>query len=672
MIISIFKRFSLFPILFALLVFTACTNPQKDDVDCSSRLIDSLCTCAQDSLISNPTFSKKQLKQALRLTDDSLQIHRIYTKLAAVNFQLEKMDTVMDLANKVIRFFSKQQATKDIHALLAEAYNLIGNYYALQHIQDSAIHYLKETVEHCRYNDNHTYLVNATINLADSYAQKGDYVSSIASFRRALYIVDSLRLSENLRFPIYLGLGDAYYKLGDFTSSDHYYRLGEAQLEGQSLNDKALFCNNRGNYYYYNHEYEMALPWFRRARALMLPGGYQFHVNLYNANLGDIFNKLNMLDSAHYYLDKSYEYFSSMNYEMFLYYIATVKAEIAMKQRRYDLAKQWFEKYRGLTVVEPLIVSLRNLGLENYYRQTGNYRKAYQYLRENKRMDDSLRSERVKGRVAELELRFRQDTTLMRRNMMIEQQKRELQYLQQTKFFWVGICIILLLGGLFTFLYFRKKHDLARAQLIHQVTSLRLQNTRNRISPHFVFNVLNNAIIDGQTRETSLRELVKLIRRNLETSEQLCIPLEKELDFVRTYINLESKGLGDGFSLQWDLDNRVDCNSLLVPPMIVQIPVENAIKHALRGKEGPKLLGISVKPEGGGVLIGVRDNGGNHGVAPVTSGTGTGLRVIHQTIEMLNSRNEEHIRFSMDRVNGEEDPGMLVSIFIPKNFRYIL
>lgn len=67
------------------------------------------------------------------------------------------------------------------------------------------------------------------------------------------------------------------------------------------------------------------------------------------------------------------------------------------------------------------------------------------------------------------------------------------------------------------------------------VSTLRLENIRNRLSPHFIFNVLNQEVVSRKEEEKQeLTSLVKLMRRNLELAEQLCVTLDEELDFVQT------------------------------------------------------------------------------------------------------------------------------------------
>lgn len=104
--------------------------------------------------------------------------------------------------------------------------------------------------------------------------------------------------------------------------------------------------------------------------------------------------------------------------------------------------------------------------------------------------------------------------------------------------------------------------------------------------------------------------------------------------------------------------------------MIVQIPVENAIKHALRGKSGLKELSVLAQRKDGGVAITITDNGMGYVKVPVSQkGTGTGLRVIRQTLELLNAKNNNKIDFSISTLDGFGG-GTRVAVYIPENYSY--
>jgi LytS/YehU family sensor histidine kinase len=110
--------------------------------------------------------------------------------------------------------------------------------------------------------------------------------------------------------------------------------------------------------------------------------------------------------------------------------------------------------------------------------------------------------------------------------------------------------------------------------------------------------------------------------------------------------------------------------------MMIQIPVENAIKHGLMPLEGEKKLMIKVSDFDGYQQITVADNGiglkassGNQ-----STGTGTGLKVLMQTIHLLNLNNQKKIKFSVSerQQNQLDSCGTAVDILIPHDFNYTL
>ena len=207
------------------------------------------------------------------------------------------------------------------------------------------------------------------------------------------------------------------------------------------------------------------------------------------------------------------------------------------------------------------------------------------------------------------------------------------------------------------------------------MTSLRLANVRSRISPHFIFNVLNREMHLQRESEgdTNMKNLVKLIRRNLELADNLSVSLQDELEFVRTYIDLESKTLQPDFVYTFDIDSGIDLANVQIPSMLVQIPVENAIKHGLRGKSGRKRLNIKIVKTGECIVIVIQDNGGGfQSVASVSAGTGTGMKVITRTLQLLNAYNRFPIEMKINNVEIEHEIGCEVYFKIPLDYSFNL
>ena len=110
---------------------------------------------------------------------------------------------------------------------------------------------------------------------------------------------------------------------------------------------------------------------------------------------------------------------------------------------------------------------------------------------------------------------------------------------------------------------------------------------------------------------------------------------------------------------------------LLLPSMLIQIPVENAIKHALRGKEGERRLWIDVHRSGTYICVRITDNGGGFKLNSANRGTGTGMKVIMQTIQILNAKNKEMIETSVHNIPlPDGETGCEVSFHLPLNYDY--
>ncbi len=131
-----------------------------------------------------------------------------------------------------------------------------------------------------------------------------------------------------------------------------------------------------------------------------------------------------------------------------------------------------------------------------------------------------------------------------------------------------------------------------------------------QIRPHFVHNALNAIISISRKDSERSRKLLVQFSRYLRTCfdvsdlEKL-VPLERELDFIRSYVSLEEARFGDRIKVEYDLDD-ID---LMLPPLILQPLVENAIIHGLRTKAEGGVIRIYVKQSGNRVQLGVKDNG---------------------------------------------------------------
>ena len=650
----------------------SCVDKHRSHSLCEQSFIDSLEVRAQDSLFSNLPYSRSLLRNALHQTQDSMTYYRLMALYGKTFFVSSDFDSILYYNRPVKEYDKRATACPRWNDVLSDVYNIEGNVWMQLNQPDSAVAYYEKSYAYRLKGDKAHLLSDICMNLADAHLHRGELAHTASYYRKALFICDSLHLSEHAKFPVYCGLGQTYMDLRDFDLSNHYYELAGQFFDEMTVSEKWVYLNNRGNHYYYKKDYQEALVYMRQAADMIANYPQKvFESNLSKVNLGDLYLLTNRLDSAENNLNEGYRYFSEIKNNSAMHYIETLMIELSLKKGNIARAREMIARTASTGHVDANMLTIRNQYLQHYYEKAGDYRNAYKYLKRDYQLNDSIRSERIRTRVAELDMRYRQDTIVLRKEMQIQRQAGEVRVLRLSMYIWVLVCLLLAAGTVVIIWYMRKKRE------FQQINRVRMENLRSRISPHFTFNVLGreiNQFNGSEEVKNNLMELVKYLRRSLELTEKLSVSLQDELDFVQSYISLESGRIGEGFTASVIVEEGLDAKRIMIPSMIVQIPVENAIKHGLAGKDGEKELSVRVSREGKGIRILVCDNGRGYlpQVVSSTKGTGTGLKVLYQTVQLLNTKNKnEKMRFDITNRN-DGQTGTQVSVYIPFHFSYEL
>ena len=663
-------RFYIYWIL-GLVFLGACAPGDKEDVYTEMRAFEDFSRINGDSVAIVPRKVRLKALQKMEEAKDSLVKYNYLTlKTYLITSQLDSAQIVIQ---QIHAFIERQHSSSQMADLESECFNMKGNIFARVGNMDSAEICFRKAYELRMRGTRIEVVPDILMNLADANNRLGKLDIGAAWYRRALLMCDSLHMASTKKPPIYYGLAQVYVTMRDFEQCDYYYNLAGESYDNMLPYEKYIYLNNRGTSYYYREDYQTAIKYFQKV--IDLVEGYDdmsFELNLGRLNLGDCYLQLNMVDLAVKYINECQLFFEEMGVSTALYYIDTQKIELALLQKDFQEARRLLSESVVPPGIDPDMVHIRNKYLQQFYEETGNYKRAYHYLQRNNLLDDSIRNERVRMRTADLTLRYQQDSTLMAHRVLLQEQKNEVLVLRQTQFVVFAVAVVSILTAVFLYLYSKKKRALLLARNHRTVSTLRLENIRNRLSPHFIFNVLNREMAERNVEEKQeLSSLVKLMRCNLELAEQLCVTLAEELDFVKTYINLERRSLGPDFHSELKIEKDVQPEQIRIPSMMIQIPVENAVKHALREKEGERNLWVSVCRRGNGICIKITDNGGGYRPDSRNRGTGTGMKVIMQTIQILNNKNKEAIDVSVHNVSLQSgEMGCEVTFWLPDNYDY--
>lgn len=665
-------RFYIYWIL-GFVLLGACAPGDKEDVYTEMRAFEDFSHINGDSVAIVPRKVRLKAFQKMEEAKDSLVKYNYLAMTLKTYLITSQLDSAQIVIQQIHDFIERQHSSSQMADLESECFNMKGNIFARVGNMDSAEICFRKAYELRMRGTRIEVVPDILMNLADANNRLGKLDIGAAWYRRALLMCDSLHIASTKKPPIYYGLAQVYVTMRDFEQCDYYYNLAGESYDSMLPYEKYIYLNNRGTSYYYREDYQTAIKYFQKV--IDLVEGYadmSFELNLGRLNLGDCYLQLNKVDLAVKYINECQLFFEGMGVSTALYYIDTQKIELALLQKDFQEARRLLSESVVPPGIDPDMVHIRNKYLQQFYEETGNYKRAYHYLQRNNQLDDSIRNERVRMRTADLTLRYQQDSTLIAHRVLLQEQKNKVLVLRQTQFVVFAVAVVSILTAVSLYLYSKKKRALLLARNHRTVSTLRLENIRNRLSPHFIFNVLNREMVERNVEEKQeLSSLVKLMRRNLELVEQLCVTLAEELDFVKTYINLERRSLGPDFHSELKIEKDVQPEQIRILSMMIQIPVENAVKHALREKEGERNLWVSVCRRGNGICIKITDNGGGYRPDSRNRGTGTGMKVIMQTIRILNNKNKEAIDVLVHNVSLQSgEMGCEVTFWLPDNYDY--
>ena len=173
------------------------------------------------------------------------------------------------------------------------------------------------------------------------------------------------------------------------------------------------------------------------------------------------------------------------------------------------------------------------------------------------------------------------------------------------------------------------------AELQAQAHEAKLRALHSQINPHFLFNSLNSVsalILEGKAEEADamVSKLSRFLRMGLAVDPSDRIPLEKELALQRAYLEIERLRYPD-LDVEIALPGALE--AALVPSLILQPMVENAVKYGVSGSPPPARITIQARREGERLVVDVIDGGGS--AEPAAAGSGIGLRHVAERLRLL-------------------------------------
>jgi len=182
-----------------------------------------------------------------------------------------------------------------------------------------------------------------------------------------------------------------------------------------------------------------------------------------------------------------------------------------------------------------------------------------------------------------------------------------------------------------------RKEALEASRLQAELAEAQLHALKSQLHPHFLFNALNAVVTLTTSDPPAAKRVVillsDLLRRALADAEVQEVPLAREIEFARSYLEIEQVRFPNRLSVEVSVDPRAE--QALVPHLVLQPLVENAARHGIGPKAGPGTVRIEAGLDRGAVRLSVIDDGVGPSVAARSRGAGVGLANVRARLARL-------------------------------------
>jgi len=309
------------------------------------------------------------------------------------------------------------------------------------------------------------------------------------------------------------------------------------------------------------------------------------------------------------------------------------------------------------------------------YEGSGDLKEALRYHRKMVIVRDSIYNADLTKKVSELEIKYQtekkeQEIKLLEKENALLNEKSEKRKLYVAFSLCGGLLLVVLILIITGYKRKQQKAEQAKDKAVFELQSLMAQ-----MNPHFIFNALNSIqhfILEKGKQEAYdyLAKFSKLVRMVLNNSEEKMVSLQKELELIGLYVELEQLRFTNGFEYQLNISENINPENIELPTMLIQPYVENAIWHGLMNlnKERKGLVKIDISKANDKLKISIEDNGVGRRLAKQfrkdEMHNAKGMKLTERRLQMINAM-KDYENTSVTVVDLPNDSGTKVEILLP-------
>jgi tetratricopeptide (TPR) repeat protein len=400
-----------------------------------------------------------------------------------------------------------------------------------------------------------------------AYTQMGEHRDALDQYLNTWPRINPDDIEERAYLAqLSYSIGDAYNALGVSDSAGYYFKLGMA-------------LSRKNKHYWGSMMNSLGLAWFYLAS-------------------GDAMKSALYCDSTIYFgsqIDSLRSFYGIREYSRLLGTSGELYIPLNKQYKR-------FLAWRVMAGAYQILMRIRE--------QQGQYQKALRVNIQLNKINDSIAN--FQKRTEILDLQYKYQAGQKDDEIKLLSQENQIQSFKISRsrlilFSVIAISILLL----FILILVSRQNSIKSGR---KVAEFKQRLLRSQMNPHFIFNSLTSVqdfILQQDDIKASiyLSRFSDLVRNILHDSQQEFIKLDEEIRTIENYLELQKIRFPDKFDYNIEIDQQVNSESLLVPPMLAQPFIENSIEHGFKQKEDKGQINIAIRQNIHGLLIQIADNG---------------------------------------------------------------
>ncbi|MBV9963353.1 MAG: tetratricopeptide repeat protein, partial [Parafilimonas sp.] len=474
-------------------------------------------------------------------------------------------------------------------------------------------------------------------NIGNNYMRLDDYSSALKNFFKALNTYQQLGDKENGALVL-SNIGMTYHELCDSAKALDYYQKALA-LNMQTGNKKNLAHDYQhiGVLHDDANRFTEALNYYMLSLNLNKEINDKREMAANMVNIATVYSKLNNFSAAYKNINDALKIYKVLRDDYNTAALLNEKGKIYVDcptsfledqniqyTQRYTTALSYQQQALQLSQkINSHSLSAQILeDISNTYAKSDKFSNALNAYKQAVELRDTIFNDDQKKQITKLEMQFEFDKKEAATKALNDKKEalasQEISKQKSIKNLIILSGAALLFAAIVSFVLYKKRKDAIEqkkeADFKTQVVETEMKALRAQMNPHFIFNSLNSIADYIQKNETQTAsdftvKFSKLMRMVLENSERAQIPLANDLKALELYIQLERFRLKNKFDYKIVVDENIDRENTLVPPLILQPFVENSIWHGIAKKEGHGTIMISIQKQNEMISCIVEDDG---------------------------------------------------------------